>query len=324
MTDKWLILKASGGGGLGDLIKSLLVAAVYASLTKRCLIVDWCGSVYDTDTVDIFEQLFQLENLSTQKMLPDSDDVYPCTWKGRLNQSLHDVYIEDKWSSWQRSNVIERYSFDLSKLDYSYDVLVMWEFDQISKLLPFVAGVCSELEMYQYACNKHLRLSAIFQKKLNKELASFSESMIGVHVRASTEFSDNKGGQLELDRYFHAVDKIAKKGRATLFLATDNKSVQSAFKQRYKKLYSVDKWFSTPGEPLHLGGKCPDNVSNVINALLDIVLLSHCSFIVITPQSSFSQMAEIFSKSNNHNAKIVKPSKKVFLPKLKRALSFLK
>ena len=324
MTDKWLVIKASGGGGLGDLIKSLLGAAVYASLTKRCLVVDWCGSVYDTEGVDIFESLFQLENLKVQKQLPSSNDIYPFAWKGRLNKSLHDVYMEDQWPSWQRSKVIERYSFDISKLDYSYAVLVMWEFDQVEKLLPFIRDVFTGTQMYQYACKNHLRFSPLFQKKLNDELLSFSECMIGVHVRASNEFSDSKGSQLELGRYFHAVDKIHKKGQVDLFLATDNKNVQLAFKKRYVSLYSIDKWFSVPGEPLHLGANCPDSLSNLVNALMDIVLLSHCSFIVITSQSSFSQMAEIFSKSNNHNAKIINPSKKRFLPKLKRVLRFLK
>ena len=99
MSDKWLVLKASGGGGLGDSIKSLLVAAYYADLTNRVLVVDWRGSVYAEEGVDVFSYLFKLKNLKTQQPLPSSKDIYPDAWRGRLDKSLHEVYTQDGWDS---------------------------------------------------------------------------------------------------------------------------------------------------------------------------------------------------------------------------------
>ncbi|NNC98698.1 MAG: hypothetical protein HKN85_00810, partial [Gammaproteobacteria bacterium] len=58
MSRKWLVVKASGGGGLGDSIKSLLVAALYASLSGRTLVVDWSGGVYSDGDDNPFWRLF--------------------------------------------------------------------------------------------------------------------------------------------------------------------------------------------------------------------------------------------------------------------------
>ena len=66
MSDKWLVVKASGGSGLGDLIKSVLVGALYASLSKRIFVVDWAGSVYSDDGINIFPKIFKIKGLESQ------------------------------------------------------------------------------------------------------------------------------------------------------------------------------------------------------------------------------------------------------------------
>ena len=275
MSDKWLVLKASGGGGLGDSIKSLLVAAYYADLTNRVLVVDWRGSVYAEEGVDVFSYLFKLKNLKTQQPLPSSKDIYPDAWRGRLDKSLHEVYTQDGWDSWQRSKVIETYSFDLSKTDYDQAVLVMWEFDQVNALCQNQADLANPTDLYQAACKKYLHFSDMFKAKLSPILATFTEPMLGVHIRATDEFNSNKGTLLP-DTYLNAVNnQLKSKPDLGIFLATDNVSVQAWFKQHFPNVIITDKWFAEAGQPLHMNEQCPDVLLNVSDALLDIVLLSH-------------------------------------------------
>ena len=318
MADKYLVLKASGGGGLGDSIKALLVAATYASLSNRVLVVDWNGGVYQQGDNNALDHLFRLTNLRTQKALPEPSSIYPESWFGRLSKSLHEVYTLDGWETWQRAKVIDRYSFDLSKLDYTYDVLVMWEFDQVGKLSEHITGAESSNGVYSYACKQFLRYSDSFQKALEQNLARFNSLTVGVHVRSTKEFAENKG-QLALNHYIKTVDRALKKSnQKALFLATDNQEVQRLFEERYPSVYSLDKWFAEAGEPLHLNKQCPNQLSNASDALMDIVMLSYCPSIVITPYSSFSEMAEIFAKARDNNVVILNPKPVRVLSKMKR------
>ena len=317
MNKKCLVLKAAGGSGLGDLIKSLLVAVAYASLTKRYLFVDWSNSVYSEENV--FALFFKLEGIQQLAELPSSGDIFPRSWNGRLNKSLHQVYHDDEWSSWDRNKVIETYSFDLSSLNYEHDVLVMWEFDQAEKLFPFLNGIETELSFYQYVFTNFVKFGDEFQSQLDSRVASLKHPMLGVHVRATNEFNINKASSLTVDDYFFEVDQVMALNEVeTLFLATDNANVQSEFEQRYDNVISIDKWFSQPGEPLHLDSHCPNEISNIHSALMDIALLSRSDFLVVTPSSSFSQIAVIFSSLVGRNMIVIKPYKKNIKTKFKK------
>ena len=46
LNKKYLIVKGSSGAGLGDKIRGLVVAILYAKLTNRIIYVDWNDSSY--------------------------------------------------------------------------------------------------------------------------------------------------------------------------------------------------------------------------------------------------------------------------------------
>lgn len=303
MTHKYLVVKASGGGGLGDSIKSVLVGALYASLSDRILVVDWFGGLYGNGEINPFYSLFEITNLKSQAQLPDSADVFPGAWRGRLDKSLHEVYTEDGWEHWDRARTIGTYSFDLSKLDHASDVLLMWEFDQISKLSTLITEpVSNAIDAYRYSATQFLRFSPEFRKQLAPYAEAFGKPVVGVHIRATNEFTEDKGSPA-LEHYIAAIDKTIEPGHS-LFLATDNAEVQSTIKHRYQNVITTPKWFANPGEALHLNTDCPDHFKNMVDAMLDIVLLSKCSKLVITPNSSFSEVARIFS---DPSVEIVRP-----------------
>lgn len=321
MTDKYLVVKASGGGGLGDSIKSVLVAALYASLSDRILVVDWLGSLYSDGQINPFNNLFEIKNIRSQEQLPNSDDVFPVAWQGRLGKSLDEVYVEDGWEVWDRGRTIECYSFDLGKLDYSSEVLLMWEFDQVTKLSDLIdAPISNTLEAYRYAADRFIRFSPEFMQRLALYDKEFKKPVVGVHIRATNEFTENKGS-LAVKHYLTAIDKLIKPGQS-LFLATDNADVQSLIKQHYQNVITTTKWLAEPGQPLHKNNDCPDDLQNMTDALLDIVMLSKCNKLVLTPNSSFSEAAQIFAGPTVeilHPAQ-VQPFKRKFVYSLKRLI----
>ncbi len=292
---KALVLKASGGGGLGDSIKSVLAAALYANRSNRALYVDWSGGVYSADGLNPFGDFFELLNVQSIEELPDTDDVYPESWRGRLNRSLHFVYTEDNWSSWSRSDVIARYSFDLNRLDYPQDALVMWEFDQLQKLIPTVSIQALRDLRKQYLAIKDRafpQLDALFEDSGSLDL--------GVHIRATDEFNSNKGGR-KLSDYFNMLDRCgASDNSKSIFLATDNIDIQNSFLARYPHTATIEKCFSEPGKPLHLDNHSATKEEVLRSALCDVLALSKCKSLVITPGSSFSELAQLFSDNDIH------------------------
>ena len=291
MDSKYVLLKASGGGGLGDCVKSLVQAILYAKRTDRGLIVDWRGSVYSSDGTNPFSILFELVDVDQSAQIPVTEDVIPQRWQRRLQHSLHEVYTEDGWEQWNRQRTIELYSADLSVVDYPESVVVVWDFDQIDKL-----SDQPMLKTMQSVCRRHLRFSSRVTQRLVEIERILGCPTVGVHVRASKEFDANKGGT-QLDHYYKILDPVMRTlpSSERLLVATDNVDVQSKLTERYSNACFVPKWFGQAGESLHLNDDCPDEEENLLSAMTEIVLLSRCHTLVITPGSSFSELAQAFA-----------------------------
>lgn len=321
---KYLVVKGSGGGGLGDRIRSVLVAALYANISKRILVIDWSDGIYADADVNAFHRLFQLKNVKSQVLLPKSSKVWPIAWKNRLQKTMHDAYVEDGWLNWDRGKVIEQYSFDLSKLDYEHTILVMWEFDQLDKLKPFYPEYAdSDMNMYQYAFNNFLEVGSDLSDKIDEILSDFSENMLGVHVRATKEIQANKG-MVTLDTYLHQIEKIKKKHNCGgMFIATDNIDIQQELLLKYPESIVHKKWFAKPWESLHLNDQCPDLLENARNALIDIVLLSKCQYLCYNGLSSFGLIAHIMSEAKHGNVKVLLPKNSFRIRLVQKIKSFI-
>ena len=62
MRDFILIVKGSGGGGLGDRIRSAIVGIIYAKLSNRKIYIDWSDGVYGDKGNNIFYLLFDVKS----------------------------------------------------------------------------------------------------------------------------------------------------------------------------------------------------------------------------------------------------------------------
>jgi hypothetical protein len=295
-----LVVKGSGGGGLGDRLRSVLVALLYCRLSGRHLYVDWRDGVYAPLGQNSFSELFQVESVPVVDQLPAGvTTVAPEAWRGRIHRTMHDVYVEDGNVVWDRSAAITRYSFDMARLDCAEAVLVMWEFDQLPKLL-------NKLTFEERALPTEMILRRVFAAHLRPNLrlqdaaarlVPNGDRSIGVHVRATHEAMAQKG-YVGISSYFDAVDRLVEKTRiGTIVLATDNATVENKFRERYNTVITYSKWLPEPGASIHLNPTCPDLLDAAKDALIEILMLARCGYLVTLGNSSFSIIARVISQA---------------------------
>ena len=305
LNEKYLIVKGSGGGGLGDRLRCVLTAIAYAKLTDRCLYVDWSDGKLVADNRNVFFDLFALQDVKFTQTLPQSDDVYPATWRGRLGESLHTLYNELNSLKWDRKAAIDNFSFDQKFLDYPEQILVMWEFDQLTKLLDYYPQNTEQALMRDLA-DRHLS----FEQKIVQSASQFQQkhfaankTLIAVHIRATDEFKAQKDNVL-LDQYKVQIKAFlnADPDNCKLFLATDNSDIEKQLEIEYPQhIVTRDKWFAKAGDKLHFNDNCPDQFQALIDATVELYLLASTDYLIYQHNSSFGMSAHILSHAVEEN-----------------------
>jgi hypothetical protein len=323
-TSPVLVVKGSGGGGLGDRILSVLLGILYCRLSGRALYIDWTDGLLAERGMNVFAELFSILGIEVFTTLPEQEcSVYPPSWKGRLGQSLHELYVEDGNPPWNRSATIQRYSFDLGELHYSEKILVMWDFDQLEKLRPYLApelSGCSREKIFREIYQSHLIPNPSLVAEAEHWVPSDKGHTIGVHVRATYE-SFRQKGRVRLSDYFRTVDTLsAALHISRIVLATDNQEVEEKFRCRYQNVIARHKWFSRPGEPLHLHSVSPDRLQNTRDALVEILMLAHCEHLITQQNSSFSMIARSASRAPAENVLALYPR----MPLWERTMKYCK
>ena len=321
--DRFLIVKGSGSAGLGDKLRALISAIVYARLTGRILYVDWNDSAYGDGVNNYFSDLFTLTGVRTTSTRPQSDSVRPAAWQGSLHLNWDQLYEEFGGAEWNRATAIDLYSFDQSVLDWPEQICVMWDFDQFNTLVPGILKhypmVCEQDSMEKLqgeVLKQHVLPSGRVQQKydLYRKLLKTSGKVVGVHVRETEESSSSRPtptlmAYVEAAKVFFRSDKDIK----TVFLATDNRDVQDLFIREFgpENVLFTDKWFSAPGEALHLKNDCPDRLLSAVDAVVDTLLLASADYLVTMSNSSFSMLARMFSSVSKDNLQILRGRNKL-------------
>lgn len=133
-------------------------------------------------------------------------------------------------------------------------------------------------------------------QKTNEMLANFQQYplIIGVHVR----FGDQLDVMYQENRFTNSVENFLKKvedlkskrpANTLVFLATDTQEVQNIFKKKYD--HNV-MWQNDITE----AKVARNNTMDSQIALVDLIMLSHCHFVVGTGMSSFSVLAGTMAK----------------------------
>ena len=310
-----VVVKGSGGGGLGDAIRAVLAGIAYSKASQRMLHVDWSHSLLAEPGVNAFNQLFELLDVSSTSALPRGDSIRPRAWKDRLHLSLDQIYRQDGSPPWNRSDAIRTYSFDFSRLDYPEHVLVMWEFDQIFKLnLTFSGQVStgSGLALESRILRNHLMPTPAISEKVESEWNRFGGApMIGVHARSSSEFSKNKG-LITVEQYLRAIDTaLSRQPQASIFVASDNALCIEKIREKYPRIFVRKKWLATPGQSLHLNADCPDKLQATIDGLIEMLLLGRCDQIICPALSSFSRISRLVGEFKSEDEILLLPRRSV-------------
>jgi hypothetical protein len=310
---KYLCIKGSGGGGLGDSIRALLSGILYARLTNRLMFVDWSHGVFDTDRRNAFVRLFQLRDIGIADELPVTESVHPPRWRGQLNKSLDELYREDGCHSWKRADAIDRYSFDQTRLDYPERVLVMWDFDQFGAMAKRFSqdldGMGDAQALQACLLRQHLALAPELRCPVDSYAEThFRRLTIGVHVRLTEEAAAQRP-LIKIQQYFDAIDPFLRQhDDAAVFLATDNANVVKQFRRRYAHLLVREKWFARVGDALHLNEDCPDLWRSTLDAAVELFLLARCDYLVTASNSSFSIVAGLASQAARQHKITLQPS----------------
>lgn len=309
MEGKYLVIK--GVAGMGNRILALLDGILYSQITGRKLIVDWSDRYYSSDQSNSFQKLFSKPNLAKIQQLPNTLSVYPRVWQGYLDEEVvkfvqkkHGIRMANPWHFinpmfWQK------FSVNFKKIDYTEDVLVRWSFySEIHKFRRYFQDssfCCSTLSDEAILC-KIAKENLVLSQEIQAEVDTFRQqhfgcsTVVGAHVR----YTDRK---TSLSRYYNILDCILKANpEALIFLATDNQSVQKAFRSVYgdKKVMSTSKWYPTSGS-LHKNPECPDQLQNGVEALIDMYLLSSCNYLIFDERSTFGYIAKLLSNAPEYN-----------------------
>jgi hypothetical protein len=304
MSTRTLILKGSGGAGLGDKLWAVVVGIMYARLTDRVLIVDWRDTTYGDGTNNYFPDLFSLSEIEHSLILPDNGSVIPEAWLGRLQKSLDEVVIEDQFP-WSRAGGRARYSFDQNRLDYDTEHLVMWEMDQFPDVK---AHFVQRFPEYRELSDEQIQAS-VFQLHLKPcadvvtresafQAVHFAPgNMIGVHVRKTQESDANRPNP-EVEQFIREAGRLLRADRQRkVFLACDNRAVIELFETRFgpSRVCIFPKWMPAAGIHMHMNRECPDQLQSVRDAMVDAVLLGRCDWLISSRSSAFSWLGRMFS-----------------------------
>ena len=314
---KYLIVKGSGGGGLGDRIRSVLAAIVYAKLTNRIIYIDWSDGKLIPQRRNVFYEMFQLKNIDYVSNCPLSEDVFPPVWRDKLDASLHDQYQAAGLVNWDRQTVIDLFSFDQRQLDYPQEILVMWEFDQLDSFSHLYSPESGHTLMRSIAA-EHL----VVNDQIANEVERFrqqsylpGEKVIAVHIRATNEFTQQKNAVkpgdyiLQIKRCKRCLNGLVGNTGIKIFLATDNSEIEQKLKAEFPgQLRTRDKWFADPGDKLHFNTQCPDADKSLRDALIEICLLADSEYLIYQYNSSFGMIADFFFNAGEKNIHALVPS----------------
>lgn len=328
---RYVIVKGSNGAGLGDKLRSLACAILVAKLTGRILHVDWCDGTYCESTENYFHQLFQLRNLPSVKDLPRIRTVRPKNWLGRLHCSLGEVVARDGHAEvWDMAFGVKEYSICLSRLDYQEDAIVVWDFFQLPKLLPYLEeydprwGHGNQDQIVSDVLREHLVPVAEITDRVHEvRRGEFDERfVIGVHVRHTHESASARTVP-RLHQYTKAVRAALRQHPgASVFLATDNRDVEALFRRRFgaSPVICSKKWLPPAGEPIHNNRSCPNALQSARESLVDVFLLAACDHLITLHNSSFSIVASLLSDAAP-DQRTVLTGRRPFLNRVLRRLS---
>lgn len=289
--EKSLIIKAKGG--LGNRMLSAVTGLVLARLNSRTPLIDWRDGMYVDPGTNLYPLLFEADWMKGD--VADFDhatDVAPAIWSGRLGKHPVDIIRSEFPRRHQDPLLYRRLSIDLTGRDPAAEAGVFWSYLPKLKRLQrriersdFFAGQT----LYDITCatlTKYFRPVSEVRNQVDAVFADVEGPAIGAHIR----FTDRKA---PLPKIIASLSRLqTSRPDATIFLATDSAEAQEAVLTHFPRARFIEKTLATDGSALHFGSRTfADPVVEARNALVDMVALSRCDWLVHSSHSTFSVAA---------------------------------
>ncbi|MBC9032725.1 hypothetical protein IAG41_10010 [Sphingomonas sp. JC676] len=299
--NRYLCVK--GKAGLGNRMLAAATAWLYAQLSGRAFVPDWCDYTYSHDGSNVFHRLFECKD--SVVALPDFDEtsVAPTRWISRLSETADKMVDDFDGGDHSSATLWRRYSIDLGRLDHPERYAMFWSYDaHIRRLRPHLDGAwaswrdLSDDQIIARVLRDHITLAPAIRRQVDAFAAAhFSGGVIGVHIR-NTDRRTSVTASLR-----HLAQLRARHPAATIFLATDNRRAEELVRRRYDRVLSTAKWFPEDGAPMHQNTNCPDRLQNAVEGLIDMYLLAECDYLIFPASSTFSRIAGLISTKPRAN-----------------------
>lgn len=298
MTDnpnKALIIKAKGG--LGNRMLSAITGIVLARLNDRTPHIDWRDGMYVEAGENLYPLLFDASEMADLSAYDDAINVAPALWSGRMTEQPVDVIRREFPNQHQDPLLYRKLSIDLVGKDPSEQVAVFWSYlPKLERLkrrmrsFPQFAGK-SLSEVTGDLLDQYFRPVAKVSEQVDAIFEGQNGPVIGVHIR----FTDRK---VPLGKIIAELEQLSQQeSGAQIFLATDSAEAQAAILSRFSNVITIDKSLATDSTALHFSSEgFADPVAEAHNALIDMVALSRCDWLLHSRHSTFSVTAALMGR----------------------------
>lgn len=294
-TEKSLVIKAKGG--LGNRMLSAVTGIVLARLNKRTPYIDWRDGMYVAPGENLYPHLFEADWMGDLEAFNDAAQVAPPIWSGRMTEHPTNIIHREYPNKHSDPLIYRKLSIDLVGPDPAEAVGVFWSYLPKLKRLesrmardPAFRG--RDLSDITSDCLDHyFRPVPAVQERVDAIFNGVPRPIIGVHIR----FTDRK---VPLPKIIGSLAKLkSDMPDARIFLATDSAEAQAAILARFPDTLTIDKALASNGAALHVAAaEFSDPVAEARNALIDMVALSRCDYLIHSRHSTFSVTAALIGR----------------------------
>lgn len=292
---KALVIKAKGG--LGNRMLSAVTGILLAQLNGRVPFIDWRDGMYVASGVNLYTQLFAADGRDKVEQFDAAEQVAPVIWSGRLAMHPTDLIHQEFPRQHQDPFLYRKLSINLRLPDPPEPVAVYWSYVTKIKRLetrlarrPEFAGK-GQGEIMSDVLDHYFRPVGEVSEVVDSIFAAMTGPVIGVHIR----FTDRKAPLPKILSELARL-KLAEPD-AQIFLATDSMEAQNAILARFPDTKTIDKALVGDGVALHVAsGEFSDPVTEARNALIDMVALSRCDWLLHSTHSTFSVTAALLGR----------------------------
>ncbi|MFB0612086.1 nodulation protein NodZ [Aurantiacibacter poecillastricola] len=294
-SEKALVIKAKGG--LGNRMLSAVTGLVLARLNNRTPYVDWRDGMYLEVGDNLYPLLFEAGWMGDLAAYDKETDVAPTIWSGRLAQQPVDIIRSEFPDKHQDPLLYRKLSIDLKRADPGSRVGVYWSYipklkrlqSRLSRSPHFVGKDLDTITSDML--DKHFTPVKEVRDRVDAIFAETTSPMIGVHIR----FTDRK---VPIEKILAKLEGLTRRQpEAGIFLATDSAEAQEAILSRFPSAKTIDKALASDDVALHFSSEhFSDPVVEARNALIDMVALSRCNWLVHSRHSTFSVTAALIGR----------------------------